>query len=87
MIVAAPVLVMVTFAVNPLAPPQFDAEYVTLQVPVPPLALVVTASVPEFAEKFGIDPASGQVLLRFVNDNAENQLGFGFGVSIEGTVQ
>jgi hypothetical protein len=34
-----------------------------------------------------VDPASGQVLLRFVNDNADNQLGFGFGVSIEGTVQ
>lgn len=34
-----------------------------------------------------VDPASGQVLLRFVNSDASNQLGFGFGVSIEGTVQ
>ena len=34
-----------------------------------------------------VDPSSGQVLVRFVNDNAENQLNFGFGVSIEGVVQ
>jgi len=34
-----------------------------------------------------VDPASGQVQLRFVNGDATNQLGFGFGVSIEGTVQ
>ncbi|HEX8025898.1 MAG TPA: hypothetical protein VF484_06825, partial [Candidatus Limnocylindrales bacterium] len=34
-----------------------------------------------------VDPASGQVLVRFVNNDANNQLGFGFGVSIEGTVQ
>jgi len=35
-----------------------------------------------------VDPVSGQVLVRFVNNDANNpQLGFGFGVSIEGTVQ
>jgi len=34
-----------------------------------------------------VDPASGQVLVRFVNNDANNELGFGFGVSIEGTVQ
>jgi hypothetical protein len=34
-----------------------------------------------------VDPASGQVLLRFVNDNPESSLGFGFGVGIEGEVK
>jgi hypothetical protein len=34
-----------------------------------------------------IDPSSGQVLVRFVNDNPDSNLGFGFGVSIEGEVR
>jgi hypothetical protein len=34
-----------------------------------------------------VDPSSGQVLLRFVNDNPDNSLGFGFGVAIEGEVK
>jgi hypothetical protein len=40
----------------------------------------------EHPERY-VDPASGQVLLRFVNDNPDNQIGFGFLVSIEGDVQ
>jgi len=34
-----------------------------------------------------IDPTSGQVLVRFVNDNPDNGLNFGFDVSIEGEVK
>jgi len=34
-----------------------------------------------------VDPTSGQVLVRFVNDNPNNGLNFGFGVSIEGEVR
>jgi hypothetical protein len=34
-----------------------------------------------------VDPTSGQVLVRFVNDNPDSNLEFGFGVSIEGEVK
>ncbi len=34
-----------------------------------------------------IDPVTGQILVRFVNDNLEMSVGFGFQVAIAGTVQ
>lgn len=34
-----------------------------------------------------IDPVTGQLLVRFVNDNLEMSVGFGFGVAIVGTVR
>ena len=33
------------------------------------------------------DPATGQVLIRFVNDNPEMQAGFGFQLVLEGDVE
>src|SRR6266536_1807372 len=50
--VLGPLLVTVTFAVNPLPPPQFDTEYPILHVPVPSPALVVAVAIPETAEVF-----------------------------------
>lgn len=34
-----------------------------------------------------IDPVTGQLLIRFINDNLEMSVGFGFGVAIVGTVR
>jgi hypothetical protein len=34
-----------------------------------------------------VDPATGQVLVRFVNDAPDSQVGFGFQVALEGVVE
>jgi hypothetical protein len=34
-----------------------------------------------------VDPASGQMLVRFINDSPESSVGFGFQVALEGEVQ
>jgi hypothetical protein len=34
-----------------------------------------------------VDPATGQILVRFVNDNAQSSAGFGFQVALEGDVE
>lgn len=34
-----------------------------------------------------VDPVTGQLLIRFVNDNLEMSVGFGFGVAIAGTIR
>ncbi|HEY0442829.1 MAG TPA: hypothetical protein VGC90_01260, partial [Candidatus Limnocylindrales bacterium] len=34
-----------------------------------------------------VDPATGQILVRFVNDNPQSSVGFGFGVTLVGDVE
>lgn len=63
----------------------FDRTGAGRWVRVPRLAMEATYAIDDPARY--VDPGSGQVLVRFVNDNPDSSLGFGFGVSIQGEVK
>jgi hypothetical protein len=63
----------------------FDRSGSGVWVRMPRLAQDATYSV-DHPERY-VDPSSGQVLVRFLNDNPDNSLGFGFLVSIDGEVR
>jgi hypothetical protein len=74
------------FGDNPLPDLEiFDRTGAGAWVRLPQLAAEATYPV-EHPERY-LDPASGQVLVRFVNDNSNNAFNFGFNVSIVGEVR